>query len=121
MRVGWLPFSAEPCKETMAVTYKSNHAKVKKQMRRDVARGQNKAFEFFVKTAKGLAPIGKTRRLVRGIKQHLRATIDKPRAAAKSEAPYSAFVNSGTYKMAARPFWTVALLRMYQRFGGFFK
>lgn len=105
----------------MPVTYKSNHKAVKRQMRRDLARGQNRAFQYFVAEAKKLAPIGKTRRLVRGIKQHLRATIDKPRAAARSDAPYSKFVNFGTYKMAARPFWTVALLRMHNKFGEFFK
>lgn len=105
----------------MTVTYKSNHKAVKLKMRRDLARGQNNAFAWFVKEAKSLAPIGKTRRLIRGIEQHLRATAQRPRAGARSTAPYSGYVNNGTYKMAARPFWTVALLRMYAKFGDFFK
>lgn len=105
----------------MPIFYKSNHAAVKKKMRSDVARGQNRAFDFLVKEAKALAPVGATGRLKRLIRRMLIATPDRPRASAESAAPYSSYVNSGTYKMAARPFWTVALLRMYNKFAEFFK
>lgn len=105
----------------MSVKYKSNHQKVKRMTHAQVASGQNKAMNFLVREAKAMAPVGETGLLKRLIRRRLIATADKPRASAESAAPYSGYVNSGTYKMAARPFWTVALLRMHNRFGEFFK
>lgn len=104
----------------MSIAYKSNHQKVKRMTHAQVARGQNKAMDFLVREAKALAPVltGNLKRLIR---RKLIATPDRPRASAESAAKYSSLVNSGTYKMAANPFWTVALLRMYQKFGDFFK
>lgn len=104
----------------MSVKFKDNRAKVKRQMRVDLARGQNRAMDFLVKNAKQLAPV-RTGFLKRMIRRRLIATPERSRASAESAAKYSGYVNNGTYKMAANPFWTVALLRMYVKFGEFFK
>lgn len=101
-------------------TLKDNSEKVKRQIRINLARGQNAAFDFLVSEAKALAPV-RTGFLKSKIRRTLIATPDKPRAGAESAAPYSGYVNTGTYKMAAIPFWTVALFRMLQKFPEFFK
>lgn len=104
----------------MPVTVKKYHAQRKREMRRDVAEGENAAFKFLVTEAQGNAP-EKTGRLKRSIRQYLKATASKPSAAARVEAPYGRIVDQGTAFIAPTFFWTRALLAMQARMPEFFK
>ena len=104
----------------MPVTIKSHHQRVKRQMRSDIAQGQNAAIGFLVDEAKKNAPV-KSGFLRRSIEQLVKATMSRPTAAAKVGADYGVIADQGGAHRAGTFFWTRAVLAMRQRFPGFFK
>lgn len=120
--VGWLPAKGEALHGAvyMTVTLKKNHQQVKKQMRSDVADGQNRATAFLITEAQNNAPV-KTGNLRSKIQQTVRATPSNPEAEGKSMADYSVPVNQGTPDRAGTFYWTRAVNQMMAKYGSFFK
>lgn len=104
----------------MSVALKKNHQQVKRQMRADVANGENRAFQFLVREAQVNAP-KRTGFLARSVEQQLEATAERPTAHAHVGASYGVPVDQGTYKTAGTFFWTRAVLAMYDKVEQFFR
>jgi HK97 gp10 family phage protein len=94
---------------------------VRRQIQARLIAGLNAGNQSLMSDAKDQAPIGKTRQLYNGIGIVKPATENDPVAVGASRAPYSRFVNRGTIKMDARPFFTAAWIKMKSGFGSFFK
>ena len=99
----------------MAVRLVDNKAKIMSALREQVAQGINNAAQFWTANAQDLAPVD-TGFLKAHIGQTVAANSNSLSAEIRSLAPYSGFVNYGTSKMQAQPFWTVAGLMTRDKF-----
>lgn len=99
----------------MSVRLIDNTEKIKHALNEQVANGINNAANHWADEARDLAPVD-TGFLKSGIGVTELATANKLSATIRSIAPYSGYVNLGTSRMAAQPFWTVAGLLTRQKF-----
>lgn len=93
----------------------NNIPKIQKAIHVQLAQGINNACQFWVDEAIDLAPED-TGFLKANIGQTVVAAPNSLHGEVRSLAPYSDYVNRGTSKMAAQPFWTVAGLLTRQKF-----
>lgn len=102
----------------MSVRLVDNSEKIKVALREQIAAGINAACQMWVDEAKSLCPVGTEPRDYEDA-PHLRDTIRQTIAATANSLVgevrvgtprtfWARFVNFGTWKMAAQPFWTVA-------------
>lgn len=99
----------------MSVRLVDNSAKIKQHLREQIAAGINSACAMWTDEAIDLAPED-TGFLKAHIGQTVSATAASLSGEIRSLAPYSGFVNFGTSKQPAQPFWTVAALLTRQKF-----
>lgn len=104
----------------MSVTLVDNSEKIKHELRVECANGANNVAAFIADEAHDMAPED-TGFLKSGIGVTKMATANDLTAEVRSIAPYSGFVNYGTSKQPAQPFWTVPLLLARQKFNYLFK
>ena len=91
------------------VVVEDHTADAPQRVRRGVFRALQEGAELFTREAQARAP-----RKTGYMAEHTyaKAYQDDLTLEALSEAPYASFVNYGTYKMAARPFFTVSMAIM---------
>ena len=99
----------------MSVVLTDNTEKIKVALREQVANGINDACQMWTDEAKDLAPVD-TGFLQAHIGQTKAANATDLSGEVRSLAPYSGFVNYGTSRQTAQPFWTVAALLVRQKF-----
>lgn len=99
----------------MGVKLIDNHQKIKREIHVQLAQGINNACQFAVSETIDLAPED-TGFLKAHIGQTVTATPDSLLGEIRSLAPYSGYVNYGTFRQHPQPFWTVALLLTRQKF-----
>lgn len=104
----------------MGVVLKNNIPRIQKEIHVALAKGINNACQYWVGEAKDLAPVD-TGFMKEHIGQTVTATPASLHGEVRSIAPYSGFVNFGTSRQAAQPFWTVAGLLTRQKFNWLLK
>lgn len=104
----------------MSVRLVDNTEKIKQALREQIAQGINAACQMWTDEAKDLAPRD-TGFLAEHVGQTKAANANDLSGEVRSLAAYSGFVNYGTSRQPAQPFWTVAGLLVRQRLPGLFK
>ena len=99
----------------MSVRLVDNTDKVIAELRAQIAQGINNACQMWTAEAQNLAPVD-TGFMKAHIGQTKAANANDLDGEIRSLAPYSGFVNYGTSKQAAQPFWTVAALTVRNAF-----
>lgn len=99
----------------MSVRLVDNTQRVRAALREQIAAGINAACQMWTDEAQDLAPVD-TSFMRDHIGQTKAANANDLSAEIRSLAPYSGYVNYGTSKQAAQPFWTVAALLVRQKF-----
>lgn len=99
----------------MGVKLVNNIPRIQKEIHVKLAQGINNACQFWVGEAIDLAPED-TGFLKAHIGQTVPAMPDNLHGEIRSLAPYSGYVNYGTSRQSAQPFWTVAGLLTRQKF-----
>lgn len=95
-----------------------NKEKVVAALKQQVANGLNNAASFWVERAQQDAPV-LTMFLRSHIGQTLGAVPNRLEAEVRSLAPYSGYVNYGTSRQTAQPYWTNAFIATREKFPQF--
>ena len=102
----------------MGVKLVDNIPKIIPALKEQVAQGINNAAQFWVSEAQDLCPVD-TGFTKEHIGQTVAAGMNSLSAEVRSLSPYSGYINYGTIKMPAQPFWTVAGLLTKEKFKEF--
>lgn len=103
----------------MKTEFTDNSVAVRQAIQKKLVAGMNNANEFLIDEARAGAPV-KSGNLRDNTEVVHEASEGNPVAIGASKMPYAAVVNRGDSNNDARPFWTVAWLRMKHGFGEFF-